>query len=180
MFFADNRYSGTNFERPGFQEILAQIEAGKVANRIVKDLSCLGRNSAMTGLYTTLAFPKYGTRFIAINDNFDSADPNSVNNDFARIKNWFNEFYARDTSCKIRAVQKSKGEKGIPLTLNVPYGYVKDPNAPPPLDYRPVGRTGGQEDLYHVHGGPWPVPNRQSAASRSGADAYRLQETAGL
>ncbi len=67
--------------------MLAQIEAGKVANCIVKDLSRLGRNSAMTGLYTTLTFPKYGTRFIAINDNFNSTDPNSVNNDFAGI-NW--------------------------------------------------------------------------------------------
>ena len=130
VFFVDDGYSGTNFDRPGFQEMLAQIEAGKVANCIVKDLSRLGRNSAMTGLYTTLTFPKYGTRFIAINDNFDSADPNSVNNDFAGIKNWFNEFYARDTSRKIRAVQKSKGEKGIPLTVNVPYGYMKDPNDP--------------------------------------------------
>ena len=130
VFFVDDGYSGTNFDRPGFQEMLAQIEAGKVANCIVKDLSRLGRNSAMTGLYTTLTFPKYGTRFIAINDNFDSAGPNSVNNDFAGIKNWFNEFYARDTSRKIRAVQKSKGEKGIPLTVNVPYGYVKDPNDP--------------------------------------------------
>ena len=130
VFFVDDGYSGTNFDRPGFQEMLAQIEAGKVANCIVKDLSRLGRNSAMTGLCTTLTFPKYGTRFIAINDNFDSADPNSVNNDFAGIKNWFNEFYARDTSRKIRAVQKSKGEKGIPLTVNVPYGYVKDPNDP--------------------------------------------------
>lgn len=130
VFFVDDGYSGTNFDRPGFQEMLAQIEAGKVANCIVKDLSRLGRNSAMTGLYTTLTFPKYGTRFIAINDNFDSADPNSVNNYFAGIKNWFNEFYARDTSRKIRAVQKSKGEKGIPLTVNVPYGYMKDPNDP--------------------------------------------------
>ena len=89
VFFVDDGYSGTNFERPGFQEMLARIEAGEVANCIVKDLSRLGRNSAMTGLYTTLTFPKYGTRFIAINDNFDSADPNSVNNDFAGIKNWF-------------------------------------------------------------------------------------------
>lgn len=89
VFFVDDGYSGTNFERPGFQEMLTQIEAGQVANCIVKDLSRLGRNSAMTGLYTTLTFPKYGTRFIAINDNFDSADPNSVNNDFAGIKNWF-------------------------------------------------------------------------------------------
>ena len=130
QFFVDDGYSGTNFDRPDFQKMLAQIEAGKVANCIVKDLSRLGRNSAMTGLYTTLIFPKYGTRFIAINDNFDSADTNSVNNDFAGIKNWFNEFYARDTSRKIRAVQKSKGEKGIPLTVNIPYGYQKDPNDP--------------------------------------------------
>ncbi|MGL0889357.1 recombinase family protein, partial [Faecalibacterium duncaniae] len=57
-------------------------------------------------------------------------DPNSVNNDFAGIKNWFNEFYARDTSRKIRAVQKAKGERGVPLTVNVPYGYVKDPENP--------------------------------------------------
>ena len=62
--------------------------------------------------------------------NFDSNDPNSINNDFAGIKNWFNEFYARDTSRKIRAVQKAKGEKGLPLTTNVPYGYVKDPDDP--------------------------------------------------
>ena len=130
QFYVNDGFSGTNFERPGFQEMLAQIEAGKVANCIVKDLSRLGRNSVMTGLYTTLTFPKYGTRFIAINDNFDIADTNSVNNDFARIKNWFNEFYARDTSRKIRAVQKSKGEKGIPLTVNIPYGYQKDPNDP--------------------------------------------------
>ena len=89
LAFCRYRYHTSLFDRPGFQEMLAQIEAGKVANCIVKDLSRLGRNSAMTGLYTTLTFPKYGTRFIAINDNFDSADPNSVNNDFAGIKNWF-------------------------------------------------------------------------------------------
>ena len=92
-----------------------------------EDLSRLGRNSALTGLYTNFTFPQYGVRYIAINDNYDTIDPNSVNNDFAGIKNWFNEFYARDTSRKIRAVQKAKGERGVPLTVNVPYGYVKDP-----------------------------------------------------
>ena len=92
-----------------------------------EDLSRLGRNSAMTGLYTNFTFPQNGVRYIAINDNYDTADPNSINNDFAGIKNWFNEFYARDTSRKIRAVQKAKGERGVPLTVNVPYGYVKDP-----------------------------------------------------
>lgn len=130
VFFVDDGYSGTNFDRPGFQQMLAEMEAGHVKVCITKDLSRLGRNSSLVGLYTSMTFPKYGVRYIAINDNFDSNDPNSINNDFAGIKNWFNEFYARDTSRKIRAVQKAKGEKGLPLTTNVPYGYVKDPNDP--------------------------------------------------
>ncbi len=129
-FFIDDGYSGVNYDRPGFQAMLAEIEAGRVAIAITKDLSRLGRNSALTGLYTNFTFPQNGVRFIAINDNFDTADQNSINNDFAGIKNWFNEFYCRDTSRKIRAVQKAKGEHGVPLTVNVPYGYVKDPENP--------------------------------------------------
>ena len=129
-FFIDDGYSGVNYDRPGFQAMLAEIEAGHVAVCITKDLSRLGRNSALTGLYTNFTFPQNGVRFIAINDNFDTADQNSINNDFAGIKNWFNEFYCRDTSRKIRAVQKAKGERGVPLTVNVPYGYVKDPENP--------------------------------------------------
>jgi len=130
VFFVDDGYSGTNYDRPGFQNMLEQVESGKVAVILCKDLSRLGRNSSLTGLYTNFTFPENGVRFIAINDDFDSADPNSVNNDFAGIKNWFNEFYARDTSRKIRAVNKAKGERGVPLTTNVPYGYVKDPENP--------------------------------------------------
>ena len=130
VFFVDDGYSGTNYDRPGFQSMLEQVESGKVAVILCKDLSRLGRNSSLTGLYTNFTFPENGVRFIAINDDFDSADPNSVNNDFAGIKNWFNEFYARDTSRKIRAVNKAKGERGVPLTTNVPYGYVKDPENP--------------------------------------------------
>ena len=127
-FFVDDGYSGTNFDRPGFQAMLDEIVAGNVAVCITKDLSRLGRNSSLTGLYTNFTFPEHGVRYIAINDDFDTSDPNSVNNDFAGIKNWFNEFYARDTSRKIRAVTKAKGEKGVPLTVNVPYGYKKDPD----------------------------------------------------
>lgn len=130
VFFVDDGYSGTNFDRPGFQAMIAEMEAGHVKACITKDLSRLGRNSSLVGLYTSMTFPKYGVRYIAINDGFDSADPNSISNDFAGIKNWFNEFYARDTSRKIRAVQKSKGDKGISLTTNVPYGYKKDPSDP--------------------------------------------------
>ena len=129
-FFVDDGYSGTNFDRPGFQAMLDEIVAGNVAVCITKDLSRLGRNSSLTGLYTNFTFPEHGVRYIAINDDFDTSDPNSVNNDFAGIKNWFNEFYARDTSRKIRAVTKSKGEKGVPLTVNIPYGYKKDPDNP--------------------------------------------------
>lgn len=129
-FFVDDGYSGTNFDRPGFQAMLDEIVAGNVAVCITKDLSRLGRNSSLTGLYTNFTFPEHGVRYIAINDDFDTSDPNSVNNDFAGIKNWFNEFYARDTSRKIRAVTKAKGEKGVPLTTNIPYGYKKDPDNP--------------------------------------------------
>jgi len=130
VFFVDDGYSGTSFERPGFQKMMDEIEAGHVSTVIVKDLSRFGRNSALTGMYTNITFAKYGVRFIAINDNYDTIDPNSVDNDFAGIKNWFNEFYARDTSRKIRAVNKAKGERGEHLTTNVPYGYKKEPENP--------------------------------------------------
>ena len=127
-FFVDDGYSGTNYDRPGFQQMLSEIEAGKVAVVLSKDLSRLGRNSSLTGLYINFTFPKYGVRYIAINDHFDTIDPNSTDNDVAGIKNWFNEFFAKDTSRKIRAVNKAKGERGVPLTTNVPFGYLKDPN----------------------------------------------------
>lgn len=107
--------------------MLSEIEAGKVVVVLTKDLSRLGRNSSLTGLYINFTFPKYSVRYIAINDHFDTIDPNSTDNDVAGIKNWFNEFFAKDTSRKIRAVQKAKGERGVPLTTNVPFGYRKDP-----------------------------------------------------
>ena len=126
-FFVDDGYSGTNYDRPGFQQMLSEIEAGKVVVVLTKDLSRLGRNSSLTGLYINFTFPKYSVRYITINDHFDTIDPNSTDNDVAGIKNWFNEFFAKDTSRKIRAVQKAKGERGVPLTTNVPFGYRKDP-----------------------------------------------------
>ena len=88
-FFVDDGYSGTNNDRPGFQQMLSEIEAGKVAVVLSKDLSRLGRNSSLTGLYINFIFPKYGVRYIAINDHFDTIDPNSTDNDVAGIKNWF-------------------------------------------------------------------------------------------
>ena len=126
IFFIDDGYSGTSFERPSFQKMLDEVEAGNISCIIVKDLSRFGRNFAMTGMYTTITFAKHDVRFIAINDNYDTINPNSTDSDFAQLKNWFNEFYARDTSRKIRAVNKAKGERGEPLTYNVPYGYKKN------------------------------------------------------
>ena len=84
VFFVDDGVSGVTYDRPGFQAMLAEIEAGHVAVATTKDLSRLGRNSALTGLYTNFTFPQNGVRFIAINDNYDTIDPNSVNNEFCR------------------------------------------------------------------------------------------------
>ena len=130
VFFVDDGYSGTNFDRPGFQSMLEEIESDHVAVLLTKDLSRLGRNSTMTGMFINITFAKHDVRYIAINDNFDSANQNSVDNDFAGIRMWFNEFYARDTSRKIRAVNKAKGERGEHLTNHPPFGYIKDPENP--------------------------------------------------
>ncbi len=100
-YFIDDGYSGVEFNnRPGFQRMLAEIEAGHVEVVITKDLSRLGRNSSLTGLYINYTFPQYGVRYIAINDHFDTIDPNSTDNDIAGIKNWFNEFFARIPAAK--------------------------------------------------------------------------------
>ena len=129
-YFIDDGYSGVTYDRPGFQKMLSEIEAGNVGTVITKDLSRLGRNSALTGLYINYTFPQYGVRYIAVNDHFDTIDPNSTDNDIAGIKNWFNEFFAKDTSRKIRAVNKAKGERGERLTTNIPYGYKANPDNP--------------------------------------------------
>ena len=130
VFFVDDGYSGTDFDRPGFQAMLEEIESDHVAVLLTKDLSRLGRNSTMTGMFINITFAKHDVRYIAINDNFDSANQNSVDNDFAGIRMWFNEFYARDTSRKIRAVNKAKGERGEHLNGRPPFGYIKDPKNP--------------------------------------------------
>ena len=174
-FFVDDGVSGVTYDRPGFQAMLAEIEAGRVAVAITKDLSRLGRNSALTGLYTNFTFPHNGVRFIAINDNYDTIDPNRVDNDFAGIKNWFNEFYARDTSRKIRAVQKAKGERGVPLTTNVPYGYVKDPENPRRWVVDPVAADVVKRifDLCMEGRGPMQIANQLKADKVLTPSAYR-------
>ena len=122
--FVDDGYSGVSFNRPAFQELLELMENGKVAVLITKDLSRLGRNYIEVGNYTEILFPRWDVRYIAINDNFDSM--HSEGNELAAFKNMFNEWYARDTSKKIRAVQKAKAERGERIGTTTPYGYLRD------------------------------------------------------
>ena len=122
-WYTDDGYSGANFQRPGFQAMLADIEAGKVGTVIVKDMSRLGRNYLQVGMYTEMIFPQKGVRFIAINDGVDSAQGE---NDFAPLRNIFNEWLGRDTSKKIKAVKRSKGMSGKPITSKPVYGYLMD------------------------------------------------------
>ena len=122
-WYTDDGYSGANFQRPGFQAMLADIEAGKVGTVIVKDMSRLGRNYLQVGMYTEMIFPQKGVRFIAINDGVDSAQGE---NDFAPMRNIFNEWLVRDTSKKIKAVKRSKGMSGKPITSKPVYGYLMD------------------------------------------------------
>ena len=121
----DDGYSGTNFNRPGFQRMLADIKAGKIKRVIVKDMSRFGRDYLQVGFYTDMLFPDFGVHFIAVNDGVDST---RGENEFTAIRNVFNEMYARDTSKKIRATWQSKGKSGEHLTTIPPYGYMKDPD----------------------------------------------------
>ena len=125
-FYIDDGFSGTNFNRPDFQRMMSDAEEGKIATIIVKDMSRFGRDYIMVGYYTEIYFSNLDIRFIAINDNVDSNI--QTENDLTPFKNVFNEWYARDTSKKIRAVFKAKGNSGKHLTTNPPFGYKKDPN----------------------------------------------------
>lgn len=124
-FFVDDGYSGTTFDRPAFREMEAMAENGEIATIVVKDMSRLGRDYLQVGMYTEMLFPAHDIRFIAINNGVDSI--NGTENDMTPFINIFNEFYAKDTSRKIKAVFKAKGNSGKPLCTNPPYGYLKDP-----------------------------------------------------
>ena len=122
-FFVDDGYSGTTFTRPAFMEMMELAEQGNIGTIIVKDHSRLGRNRLVVGQLLEEDFVRLNIRYIAIMDNIDSS---KGLNDFLPIQDWFNEMHAKNTSQKVRAVLKSKGESGISLANNVPYGYKKD------------------------------------------------------
>lgn len=120
----DDGYTGTNFNRPGVQEGLALVEQGLVGTWIVKDMSRFGRDYLQVGQYTELVFPSYDVHFIAVSDGVDSE---KGDNDFTPFRNLFNDFYAKDTSKKVRSVLKARGTSGKHLG-KPPYGYMRDPD----------------------------------------------------
>ena len=123
-FMFDDGYSGVTFARPAFMEIMELAEQGLVANLVVKDHSRLGRNRLVVGQLLEEDFVRLNVRYIAIMDNIDTA--NGVS-DIVPMQDLFNEWHAKNTSDKVRRVMQSRGNAGIPLTTNVPYGYKKDP-----------------------------------------------------
>lgn len=122
-YYVDDGYTGTNFNRPGFQQLIDDIEIGLISAVMVKDLSRLGRDYVSVGNYTDSYFPEHNIRFIAVNDAIDSDEGES---EIAPFKNILNEMYARDISKKIRSSHRLRGSMGEPLS-QPPYGYMKSP-----------------------------------------------------
>ena len=128
-YYVDDGYSGTNFNRPGFQDMMNDIKNGRINAIVVKDLSRLGRNYIELGKYIEEIFPLYDLRIIAINDNIDShLNPESVNSLMVPIKNLMNENYAQDISKKVSSAYQTMAKKGLFSSGTTPYGYTFDPN----------------------------------------------------
>jgi DNA invertase Pin-like site-specific DNA recombinase len=128
QYYVDDGYSGTNFDRPDFQRMLKDIEDGLVGTVIVKDMSRFGRNYIMVGYYTEILFANLKIHFVAVSDGVDSKS--DFDNEFTPFRNIINEWYARDTSKKVKAVIRAKGMAGKHLSAVPPFGYKKDPSDP--------------------------------------------------
>ena len=134
--FTDDGFSGVNFNRPGFQSLIKEVEAGNVETLIVKDMSRLGRNYLQVGFYTEVLFPQKNVRFLAINNSIDSN--NASDNDFAPFLNIMNEWYAKDTSNKIKAIFDARMKDGKRCSGSIPYGYNRLPSDKQTLVVDPV------------------------------------------
>lgn len=133
--YTDDGFTGTNFHRPGFQQLIEDIELGYISTVIVKDLSRLGREYLQVGYYTESFFPDHNVRFIAINDNVDCTDGATDMDDFIPIKNIMNELYAKDISRKVRSAHNTRGRAGEPLS-QPPVRLQKGPAGQETLDRR--------------------------------------------
>ena len=125
VHYTDDGWSGGNFERAGWKRLVAEMEAGKVAHLLCKDMSRIGRNYLQTGFYTEVMFRQYGVHFVAVANNIDSDEQES--SEFAPFLNIMNEWYLRDQSKKVAAAYRVKGKAGKPTSNSPVYGYKKDP-----------------------------------------------------
>ena len=125
--YVDDGYSGTNYDRPDFKRMIEDAESGKIDVIITKDLSRLGRDYLTTGEYMEKIFPRLNIRYIAMNDGYDSLAPTDGNSDFAPIRNYFNEWFAKDCSRKTRASFAAMAKAGKYIGSKAPFGYIKDP-----------------------------------------------------
>lgn len=123
--YVDDGYTGLNYNRPGFQRLLEDIENGKIDIVVTKDLSRLGRDYIMTGYYTEIYFPEHNVRYISVNDNIDTLYDN---NDIAPFKNILNDMYAKDISRKVKTAKRQRMYKGYYISCQCPYGYKVNPN----------------------------------------------------
>ena len=146
-FFIDDGVSGVTFDRPGWNEMICLAEVGKVKTVIVKDMSRMGRDYLKVGYYTESFFAEHDIRYIAINDGVDS---DKGDNDFTPFRNLFNDFYARDTSKKIRAVMRAKGNAEEHLCSKPPYVGCARPKRQKEMDCRRGSRRSSQTDFRFV------------------------------
>jgi len=126
QFYVDDGYSGTNYDRPAFQQLIEDIRNGEVSTLITKDLSRLGRNYLETGTYIEVFFPNHNVRYIAVNDGVDSID--NAQMDITPFRNIINEMYAKDTSRKIKSALRTRKLQGKYMAVTAPFGYKKDEN----------------------------------------------------
>ncbi len=124
QFYVDDGYSGTNYDRPAFRQLIEDIQDGEVSTLITKDLSRLGRNYLETGTYIEVFFPNHNVRYIAINDGVDSID--NAQMDITPFRNIINEMYAKDTSRKIKSALHARKMQGKYMATTAPFGYQKD------------------------------------------------------
>lgn len=134
--YTDDGYTGTNFNRPGFQALISDVEDGNIETIIVKDMSRFGRNYLQVGFYTEMVFPQKNVRFIAINNSVDSNNP--MDNDFTPFLNIMNEWYAKDTSNKIKSIFNARMSEGLRCSGSIPYGYNRLPDDKQKLVVDPV------------------------------------------
>jgi len=123
--YVNDGYSGLNYNRPAFDEMLGDIESGKINIVITKDLSRLGRDYIQTGYFTEIYFPDHKVRYVALSDGIDTINQN---NDIAPFKNILNDMYAKDLSRKVKLAKRSRALDGLFIYAQTPFGYIKDPN----------------------------------------------------